>query len=260
MLWWSLLCSCKGVEPAPEDLNNLSLYMWRHFSDEEDTALQAGIESLHQIMNVDTLEELLDGSISNLTQNDLDAAGKSDQDASLLSGVFFINKVNCSIEGIEPNVYSLAQDELHPETYDAYERNYTSDFDAYKAREEDFLSWDTTYDISGFGYDYRAHLESTLRFSAVQDDTDFSNMLISRTILKEPAYFDEDSTNRGLFQDFQMEVYYQLDSGDSLHFYAIWREMILFGNMSFASESAQRLVLDGLSDWDRDMEENCSIP
>ena len=122
------------------------------------------------------------------------------------------------------------------------------------------LTWDTTYDISGFGYEYTAYLESSLRYAAKESDSDFADMIISRTILKEPAYFDEDSTDRGLFQDFQMEIYYQLESGDSLHFYGIWREMTLFGETTFASESAQRLVLDGLSDWDNDIEENCIQP
>jgi hypothetical protein len=234
--------------------------MWRHFSDEESEALQLGIENLHTIMDVEQFEELIDGSISNLAQSDLDTLGRENQDASLLSGVFFVNKVACPVAGIEPNVYAQAQDELHPNTYDAYNRTYTSDIDAYIAREESTLTWDTTYDISGFGYNYTAFLESSLRFAGKESDSDFSDMIISRTILKEPAYFDEDSTDRGLFQDFQMEIYYQLDSGDSLHFYGIWREMTLFGETTFSSESAQRLVLDGLSDWDKDIEENCIQP
>ncbi len=249
--------SCKGVEPAPEDLDSLNLYMWRHFDDDNGTALQSGIESLHLLMDVDNFDALIDGSTSNLEQSDLDTVGKSDQDASLLSGVFFVNTVACSVAGIEPNVYGLNQDVLHPDTYDAYSRSYTSDFEAYLAREETTLSWDTTYDISGFGYNYTADLESSLRFVPRGSDG-FADMIISRTILKEPAYFDEGSTERGLFQDFQMEIYYQLDNGSAFHFYGIWREMILFGDVSFSSESAQRLVLDGLSDWDRDMEENCA--
>ena len=260
MMVWSLFFACKGVEPAPDDLDALSTYMWRHFLDEENDALQMGITNLHTIMDVDNFEDLVDGSISNLAQSDLDALGRADQDASLLSGVFFVNKVSCPVSGIEPNVYALAQDELHPNTYDAYERVYTSNFDAYVAREENMLTWDTTYDISGFGYEYTAYLESSLRYAAKESDSDFADMIISRTILKDPAYFDEDSTDRGLFQDFQMEIYYQLEDGDALHFYGIWREMTLFGETTFASESAQRLVLDGLSDWDNDIEENCIQP
>ena len=249
--------SCKGVEPAPEDLDSLHLYMWRHFDDEDGQALQAGIESLHQLMDVDNFEQLIDGSTSNLEQTDLDAVGKSDQDAARLSGVFFVNTVACSVGGIEPNVYALDQDVLHPDTYDSYTRSYTSDLNSYLAREEAILSWDTTYDISGFGYNYTANLGSSLRF-VPQGNDGFADMIVSRTILKEPAYFDEGSTERGLFQDFQMEIYYQLENGHSFHLYSIWREMILFGDVSFESESAQRLVLDGLSDWDRDMEENCA--
>ena len=81
--------------------------------------------------------------------------------------------------------------------------------------------------------------------------------MISRTVLQAPAYFDEGSTDRGMFQDYQLDLYYQLESGKSFHLYVIWREMVMFGDIDFSSESAQRLVLDGLSDWDVDMENNC---
>ena len=84
--------------------------------------------------------------------------GKEDSDASLLSGVYFVSKVNCSISGIEPNVYATNQDDLHPDTYISYARTYTSDFDAYVNREVDLLTWDTTYEIEGFGYAYEADI------------------------------------------------------------------------------------------------------
>ncbi|MEC7988254.1 MAG: hypothetical protein VX278_24015 [Myxococcota bacterium] len=254
---WFVLFACKGVEPAPEDIDSLNRYLWRHFDDENGLALQEGIRNLHAIMDADNFEERIDGSISNLVQDDLAMVGKEDNDASLLSGVYFVSKVNCSIPGIEPNVYATNQDELHPDTYIRYSRTYTSDFDAYVNRETDRLTWDTTYEIEGFGYAYEASLSSGMRYVPAQSDGDHADMLITRTVLQEPAYFDEDSTDRGMFQDFQMELYYQLDSGDSFHLYAIWREMILFGDVSFESESAQRLVLDGLADWDTDMENNC---
>ena len=132
------------------------------------------------------------------------------------------------------------------------------DFEAYVNRDVDLLTWDTTYEIEGFGYAYEASLSSGLRYVPVENDSDHAEMLVTRTVLQAPAYFDEGSTDRGMFQDFQMELYYQLESGDSFHLYAIWREMILFGDVSFESESAQRLVLDGLADWDTDMENNCN--
>ena len=252
LIFW---IACKGVEPAPADVDSLCSYLWRNFDLEDDAALQEGIRSLHSIMDADAFEDVIDGSISNLQEEDLVAVGK--EGAERLSGVFFVNKVGCPLEQVEKNVYSLKQDELHPGTYDSYFREYTSDFEAYTNREEDFLSWDTTYAVSGFGYAYEASLSNRMRYSAKENDADFADLFISRAVLNAPAYFDEGSTERGMFQDYQLELFYKLNESESFHLFAIWREMTLIGDVSFASESAQRLVLDGLLEWDDDHEINC---
>ena len=67
-----VLFACKGVEPAPDDIDSLNRYLWQHFDDSNGTALQDGIRNLHSIMDADNFEDRIDGSISNLNQEDLE--------------------------------------------------------------------------------------------------------------------------------------------------------------------------------------------
>jgi len=251
--------ACKNIEPAPTDIDDLSHYLWQHLDDEEDDALVEGIINLHQAIGADSLDEIQKGSVSALTQDELNMVGKSNQDASKLNGVYFANIINCSIDFAESSIYALNQDELHPGDYVRYDREYVSDFEAYTNRETNILQWETNYEVEGLGYSYDAFLDSNMRYVAdvSNDEQDLGSAFFSRGMLREPAYFDEDSTDRGMFQDFQMEVYWARKPKEVVHFYFIWREMVMFGEVDFSSETAQSFVLDGLADWDKDMEERC---
>ena len=68
--------ACKNIEPAPTDIDDLSHYLWQHLDDEEDDALVEGIINLHQAIGGDSLEDIQKGSVSALTQEELDM-GKS---------------------------------------------------------------------------------------------------------------------------------------------------------------------------------------
>ena len=251
-----VIFACKSVDPAPEDLDGLIHYFWDNF-DETDATIQMGIVNFHNQIEGDKLTEIIDGSVTKLNEEQTSMVGKPDSQTEQLSGVFFANVVNCPLASIEKNIYALNQEELHPDTYDEYSRIHTSDLNAYEAREESTISWETNYSISGFGYAYEAQINGTLRYVTTQQESPFGPVLLSRSVLNAPAYFDEDSDRRGMFQDFQMEMYYERSPGESIHLYAIWREMVMAGSIDFSSESSQRLVLDGLVEWDVDMENSC---
>ena len=51
--------------------------------------------------------------------------------------------------------------------------------------------------------------------------TPYGPVIVSRGVLDEPAYFN-DSDERGLFQDYQMEVYFERAPGETVPFYTIW--------------------------------------
>ena len=251
-----LFFACKSVEPAPDDLNGLIHYFWDNFN-RESAVIQQGVISIHNVLDGDNLSEVMDGSIRNLTQQQTELVGKANSDVDRLSGVFFTNVINCPLASVEKNIYALNQPELHPDSYEAYDRTYTSDLQAYEAREEEVLRWETNYSVAGFGYAYDAMVYGDLRYVTPTEESPFGPALLSRTILSEPAYFDADDTDRGMFQDFQLELYYERKPGETMHVYAIWREMVMAGSIDFSSTSSQRLVLDGLIDWDIDLENAC---
>ena len=72
----------------------------------------------------------------------------------------------------------------------------------------------------------------------------------------EDAYF-ENSDKHGMFQDYQLEVYFQLSETQTVHYFTIWRDVLYTDSMDFSTEGLQNLVLDGLIDWDEDAEAEC---
>jgi hypothetical protein len=258
-LTFSIL-GCKNVDPAPENLDELAHYYWDHFDDADDDAVAGGVLNLHAAIQGSTREDVSDGSISNLTVDQLVLIGMESEDPSDAYGVYIANLIEgCSLEEIEFLTYAANQDELHPGTYVTYDREYGEDIDTYLAREEDVLTWVTTYEVSGFASDYIAQLDGWLRYVPALDPetSPYGPMLLSRGVLKDPAYFSG-SDERALFQDYQLEVFYERAPGEILHFYVIWRDMVPLANQDFSSESTQRLVLDGLAEWDADSEAYCA--
>ena len=248
-----LLLACRQIEPAPSDIDGLAHHFWKHFDDEEGSPLAEGIGNLHNALDGEEMEEITEGLISALDQQELDLVGKGDEDASSLTGVYYAGVIDCTLESIEPIIYDLDQASLREGTYVSYEREYTTDFQAYAAREEEILGWETVYEVEGFGADHVAFLNGWLRYGT---GGDLGPFLLSRVVLNEPAPFSG-SEERGMYQDYQLETFHSRKDGKTVHFYVIWREMVYAGDIDFASESVQRLVLDGLADWDRGMEENC---
>jgi hypothetical protein len=254
------ILGCKNVDPAPAGLDGLAHYLWDHFDDVETDALSAGIINLHAAIDGESRVDVTDGSISNLSGEQLASFGMDDEDSSRAYGIYMANLVEgCSLEDIEYLTYAADQDVLHPGTYVSYDREYTTDVDAYLAGDEELLTWLTTYEVSGFASDYIASLDGWLRRVPEVDtvSTPYGPVLLSRAVLTEPAFFSG-SDERALYQDYQMEIYYERAPKEILHFYVIWRDMVPLANQDFSAESTQRLVLDGLAQWDQDSESYCT--
>ena len=232
---------CQKIEPAPKDVDGLAHYLWQNFDGEVDDSLAEGIINLHQTIDADNLSEIQKGSISALTQEEINLVGKDNQDASLLNGVYFANIIPCSVEFAEQSIYATNQDELHPGDYVRYDRSYTSDFEAYTEREEFALNLgnqlpeETGLAIAmKFGWIRLCGMFRAFKTLKIQKSI-WGPAFLSRGVLREVAYFDEDSTDRGMFQDFQLEVYWPRAPKETVHFYFIWREMVILGDMDFNS-------------------------
>lgn len=254
----SLVLSACKVEPAPEDLDGLTHWFWQHLDDEDPEALQTGAESLWAALDAPSFEGPIDGSITSLSADELALVGMGDNSLDDLHGVFMANDVACSTDLLEYQIYATNQDEMHPDTYVSYEREYTTDLEAFQARETEWLEWRSTYVVQDTSVSYSAVILGTMRY--VEDlgrGSDLAGpLLVSRGVLEAPAYTDDDQ-DRGMFQDYQLEVYLPRED-ESLHLYAMWREANFFG-MDFGNEGMQRFVLNGMADWDADSETLCGV-
>ena len=252
------LVGCKKVEPAPTELDDLAHYFWVNHDNEDSEQVASAVANLYTALDADNLDGSWDGSISDLTQDELELVGKGDEDASAVAGIFLASVINCPLADIKPLVYALNQDELHPGSYDAYDRSYTTDVDAYEAGQTDVVGWESNYTVSYVGKEYSAIIDATLRDLPNVDEeiTPHGESVSIRGVLREPATFT-DNDELGLFQDYQQEVYFKRSASETIHFYIIWRDFWFTENSNFDDEVLQRFVLNGLADWDKDLEKLC---
>lgn len=258
MLLLSLL-ACRSIEPAPEDIDGLSHYFWAHYDDEEEEALTQGIISAFEAIDPKNLEEPMRGSISDLSKEELALVGKENEpDFERMAGIYFANIINCPIDTVEKGIYALNQDERHEGDYSDYERNYTSDLDSYEARNTNRLSWTTNYAVEQLTKRMEVEINGAIRYTPEidQEITPHGSFFLSRGIMGDDAYF-EGSDEHGMFQDYQLEVYFQLSDTQTVHYFTIWRDVLYTDSMDFSSEGLQNLVLDGMIDWDEDAEAEC---
>ncbi len=256
MLTLALLVACK-VEPAPQDLDGLSHWFWQHLDDEDPQALQEGASNVFAALEEGGYDWPLKGSISTLSADELALVGHGDESTEELYGVLMANEMPCSTAGLEYQIYAPEQAEMHPGTYVSYDREFTSDREAYEARETDWIEWSSHYVVDATGTAYEADINGWLRYVAELPDHEHGGpLLVARGVLAEPAPFG-DSDTRGIFQDYQLEVYLPSGPQTTYHFYAIWREMVFLGSATMADEAVQDFVLDGLYDWDVEALDYC---
>jgi len=255
-----LICGggCKKVEPAPEALDRLFPYFFTQIDEGTDEDLAYGIRELHRVMQVEDVEDVMDGSISTLNRTDLEVVGMGSKNPGDAAGVYLVKRFDCSLAQLEAILSHKNQDELYEGVYDRYSRTYTSSKDAYLSREAMDLTWDLEYDATIVGKSYTSQVKGKLR--RVRDlgaeESPFGSFLVSRAYIPRPAQFESGSTR--LDQDYQIEMYYSASGGEILHAYGVWREADFGGGIDSDSEGSQRLLLNSMADWDDDTERLCA--
>ncbi len=249
---------CRPVPEAPEDLDGLLHYYWGTVVEGGDDEIAVGVVNLHEVVDVDALEEITDGQVTSLTDDEVAWLGLDRQvDPSLASGIHMISLLGCDLETVDHIVTALEQGELY-DTFDAYQREYTSDAAAYHDRSVLTLTWTVDYTVTvPLAGTYTATLDGGARWVPAIDDTlsPHGPVLITWSTLPEPAVFDGGD---GVFdQDYRVEVYHEPTPGKVVHTEALWRYMEA-GVVSMSNESIQRMVLNGFADWDARTEELCA--
>ena len=249
------MASCRPVPEAPADVDGLMHFFWQKVDEGEDDEIAQGVVNLHEATDGDVLDETVDGQLTSLDADEIALVG-SDADPAEAVGIYMVNPLTCDLETVDDIVIALEQDELY-DSFDEYQRAYTSDAGAYSRREVLTLTWTVEYTVTvPLAGTYSATLNSGARWvPAVTDNlSPFGPVLLTWSTLAEPGEFEDED---GVFdQDYRVEVYYQPDAGRVLHSEAIWRHMDA-GLVDMESENIQRLVLDGLADWDDRTDEIC---
>lgn len=258
------LLGCHSTKLAPADLDGLAHWYWSQYdgagTDEgDDAAMIAATVNLDVALGGQAADTPMTGTLTDMTDDEQALVSLDPpRDVSLSAGMFIANTLPCTLDQIERLTIELDQDELYPGTYDGYDRSYTSDVDAYLARETPYLTWQSSIDATVMGAQYHEDIEGGARFVTDDGSVDgsFGDMLLTRVWLPTPAtFFKEDGTvdedgGKSFDQDYQLEMYYPLSSTETVHYYVLWRQMDYGAGVNTDAASLQGLMLGALLDWD----------
>lgn len=252
----ALLTGC-GVDPAPKDLQRLSKWFWVHYDDASDEELADGIIKLNAATKEAKADEPIKGTVARLGKSDLEVVGLSAKEPSRARGYVVVTEFPCKLAQLEKIVIALNQDELHPDTYKSYKREYTSDLAKYQSRDVSQLKWKVqlTTDPT-IGAPATESLLGGSRYirSIDSDTTPYGAFLISRTWLPEPAKFSEDGY--ALNQDYQIETWHERKPGRILHMFTVWRQGS-FDVFDTEDDVFGNLMMNAFVDWDERVAELC---
>lgn len=251
------LSACREPVEAPADLDGLVRFFWAEYDGGSDEALRVAASNLDAIFadGKGTVGALSDAEAAVV---EVDGA----PDLALAHGLYVSRALACDLAPLEEILYDLDQEGIYEaatgeEAYDAYDRAYTTDLDAYVAREAPQVAWDVTYVAPDSMLPrYTARVLGGLRWvpAPAEGEAGIGPVLLARTWMPAPAVFDEGSHR--FDQDYQVEVYWARD-GQTAHLYGMWRELEYFG-MTLENDGVKSLILDGLYDFDDDTEAVCA--
>lgn len=248
----AVLVACKHPEPAPEAVDGSLRWFFANFETATDEEMRDALGELDFAEDQGVLDPL---TAEEQATVELDG----DKDPAKATGLFIAGPMTCTFEDLEathwyPDQEALYEDRTGGERYDEYDRQFTTDLDAYLARETPYVWWETTYTVTVALSTYTAFVVAGLRYVPEADGV--GPIVIERDFMPSPAEFAGETDNY-MEQDYQIEVLVP-DGDTSRHAYAMWRDLRSFG-IEDEDEGAQNLILDGLEDFDRDTEKVCEV-
>ncbi len=250
---------CASRDPAPKDLDGLARFFFDGFDPgEEDVAvsdaeLQDAVQKLHDAIGADDLADAQSGTLSDITQDELDAVGLTDKDPKEPQGMFIADVVHCDLDAFEKIILNPDQLSLYPEAYATYDRAFDKD-------PPDFLpTWTVTYKSSENALitnQFTATEKSGVRKVPDIDGAPFGRFIVGRVFMPAPAVFDNPGSE--YTQDYQLEVFFSRAPGELVHFYGMWRYM----HFGVLGDSNDGLFIDqtigGMIDWDKKTDDLCA--
>lgn len=252
------LLGCKKVEPAPADLDSLLHWFWDKWEAGEEAELHDAAVNAFDVVDLEALvDDVQDGSLSRLSDDQTAAVGVSGLSALDAAGIYLVNVFDCELDELEPILWHSQQDVLYEGVYNSYQRTYTSSQADYASGAAAFLTWDFEYTASYLGSEYTAWPTGGLRHVPADDSlSPHGDIVLARTWMPTPAAFDGDG--KSYDQDYQVEIYIAAGEGQLLHLYGMWRQAEYGAGFSTEDEGVQRLLLNNLAAWDETTEELCA--
>lgn len=250
-----LLAGCRKLEPAPKALDDLFHFLWQNYDEGDDTQLAEAFVNLDAAVN--GADPLLEGQVSTLSRDEINLVGLDHADPGQAQGIFLVNRVNCTLPQLTKLFTNPAQDSLYEGTYEQYERSRTQQMNALRDGEADIADWDVWFQVKLLGIVYEADLIEGGRRTPTLDEgqSPFGPTLLTRRFMTGPATFEKPDYSYP--QDWRLEAYYEVEPGVVVHAAAMWRQAD-FGAVQSDDEGVQRLVLNGMQDWDETSSAHCA--
>lgn len=251
---WGLgvLVACAPPEQAPPTLDQLLRWFLVYHETGADADVDTQTAALEAaITTADGADTLIDGRLEALTEDEVATFNAEAANGPEALGLFMARPLDCTLAELEPVLQARDQRALY-DGYRAYSRVYTSDFDAWQARETQRLTWDISLTGVYIVTEYDEVLRGGLR--RLGGDGAGRPGLLQHTWMPEPAEFA--GGNNSFEQDYQIELYWSW-AGRTHHAYAIWRD-VNFGGLTLEDDIVVNGILGALDDWDDRTEAWCA--
>lgn len=191
------------------------------------------------------------GELTRLEQAVVDAAGREDADASAARGFFVGGELTCDLDTMELLLVERAQLALYPDLYEAYDRTYTTDADAYFARQVPELLWEVQ--LTGIltilaSSIFEERLTGGIRY--VPEEAG-GPALLAHTVMSEPAVWPDDEA-KSFDQDDQLSAVWPAGDGSVVQIQAIWRQIDVGGGLTAETDLVTDVTASGFRSSQRD--------
>jgi hypothetical protein len=129
-----LLTACRPPPEAPEDLYDLAAYLYAHAWDEDQEALVVGLEQLTTWLEAHEEEAYEGYEVGALSEETVDALDDKDRTTADMVGLSLTRLSHHPIEDSTWALVAVDQDEIYPDTFADYAREYLSGPDCFVDR------------------------------------------------------------------------------------------------------------------------------
>lgn len=280
LLLLPLLAACAPPEPAPEDIEDLMLFTFRHYEADEGTNARSLADAGKNLLTFFDSRSWIDedsndpdadfeagfeATVERLTHDESDLLDPEPEvnEPEAAVGVLVARWQDCTLQELDDIYMEADQGRLFPENYVSYERTRFDDRDCYAGGDCNASDWEADIiqeqNVIGTTYTYDMTLASGIRrFDAIPASDDITapklEGRVSRTWLTNEAQIEPSDFAR-FYQNYQIEI--MVPSGSGLvHFYAQWTHLEA-GVLNTEAAVFLNSYLEGMFEYLDDMESNC---